>query len=157
MKTGTKSVLFGVHCFLIHPWFVALGWWKLYGFPFDPHLWVAFFVHDLGYFGCEHMDDAKGEKHVEFGARLMARWFDREQTSTLWVELTDEITQGIPLGYWGELCLFHSRFYAKKYSHLPSRLCYADKLVPSLEPWWFYLPRAWASARADVGASGDGY
>lgn len=28
---------------------------------------------------------------------------------------------------------------------IPSPLCYADKLVPSIEPWWFYLPRAWAS------------
>jgi hypothetical protein len=30
MKLGTKSVLFGAHCFLLHPWFVAAGWWKLY-------------------------------------------------------------------------------------------------------------------------------
>jgi hypothetical protein len=32
MKIGTKSVLFGAHCFLVHWFFVALGWWKLYGF-----------------------------------------------------------------------------------------------------------------------------
>lgn len=35
MKIGTKSVLYGAHCFIIHPWFVALAWWKLYGFPWD--------------------------------------------------------------------------------------------------------------------------
>lgn len=124
MKTGTKSVLFGVHCFFIHPWFVALGWWRLYGFPFDPRLWLAFFVHDLGYWGCEKMDDTKGEQHPHFGALIMLRLFGPE---------------------WHNLCLYHSRFLAKKYGHAPSRLCYADKLVPSLEPWWFYLPRAWAS------------
>jgi hypothetical protein len=21
------------HCFFLHTWFVALAWWKLYGFP----------------------------------------------------------------------------------------------------------------------------
>jgi len=51
MKVGTKGVLFGGHCFFIHPWFVALAWWRLYGFPFDPKLWIAFFVHDIGLLG----------------------------------------------------------------------------------------------------------
>jgi hypothetical protein len=36
MTVGTKSVILGVHCILIHPFFVAWGWWKLYGFPWDP-------------------------------------------------------------------------------------------------------------------------
>src|SRR3990167_10895950 len=51
LTIGTKSVLFGAHQFLIHPWFVAWAWWKLYGFPFDPRLWVAFYVHDIGCLG----------------------------------------------------------------------------------------------------------
>lgn len=124
MKTGTKSVLFGVHCFFIHPWFVAAGWWKLYGFPFDPRLWVAFFLHDIGYIGLYRMDDDAGERHPEMGAKIMGYLFGQE---------------------WHDLCLYHSRFYSKAAGVAPSRLCYADKLVPSLEPWWFYLPRAWAS------------
>src|SRR5690348_11894818 len=45
---GTKSVICGAHCFFLHPWFVALAWWKLYGFPWDPRLWFAFWLHDLG-------------------------------------------------------------------------------------------------------------
>jgi len=45
LPMGTKSVLFGAHCFFIHPWFVAAAWWKLYGFPFDPRLWVRW--HDF--------------------------------------------------------------------------------------------------------------
>ena len=75
MKLGTKSVLFGVHCFFLHPWFVAVAWWKLYGFPWDPHLWVAFAVHDLGYLGKPNMDGMEGETHVELGARIMAFLF----------------------------------------------------------------------------------
>jgi hypothetical protein len=49
MRVGTKSVIFGVHSILVHPFFVACAWSSLYGFPWDPRLWVAFFVHDLGY------------------------------------------------------------------------------------------------------------
>ena len=44
MRVGTKSVLFGAHCFFIHPFFVALGWWDLGQFPWDPRLWAAFFL-----------------------------------------------------------------------------------------------------------------
>ena len=32
MRVGTKSVLFGAHCFFIHPFFVAVGWWIACGF-----------------------------------------------------------------------------------------------------------------------------
>ena len=50
MRVGTKSVLFGVHAIWIHPFFVVWAWWRLFGFPWDFRLWVAFFVHDSGYF-----------------------------------------------------------------------------------------------------------
>ncbi|MFP3947126.1 MAG: hypothetical protein ACLFWG_00215 [Longimicrobiales bacterium] len=76
MRVGTRSVLFGVHAFWMHPFFVARAWWKLYGFPWDPRLWVAFFVHDLGYWGKPNMDGPEGERHPELGATLVARWFD---------------------------------------------------------------------------------
>ncbi len=113
MTVGTKSVLFGAHQFLIHPWFVAWGWWTLYGFPFDPRLWVAFFVHDLGYIGKPNMDGPEGETHPELGARLM-HWFD-----------------GFILGgwRWHDFSLLHSRYYAKTLHKRPSRLCMADKLA----------------------------
>ena len=51
MTVGTKSILFRAHCFLIHGFFVARRWWTLWGFPWDPRLWAAFFVPDLGYLG----------------------------------------------------------------------------------------------------------
>jgi hypothetical protein len=120
MKVGTKSVLFGAHCFFLHPWFVAAAWWRLYGFPTDPRLWVAFFVHDLGYWGKPNMDGPEGERHVEWGATCMAKWFGPK---------------------WGAFCLYHSRFYAKRDGRPYSRLCVADKLAVALEPWWLYLPR----------------
>lgn len=84
MTVGTRSVLFGVHCFLIHPWFVAAAWWRLFGFPTDLRLWVAFFVHDLGYCGKPNMDGPEGETHVELGARIMHRLFDRGTVTGHW-------------------------------------------------------------------------
>ena len=123
MNVGTKSVLFGAHCFFIHPWFVARAWWKLFGFPWDPRLWVAFFVHDLGYWGCPEMDGNVGERHPEWGAWVMHRLFDRD--------LEDR---------WWHFTLHHSRFYSKAAGTNPSRLCIADKLAIALTPWWLYLP-----------------
>ena len=121
MKLGTKSVLFGAHQFLIHPWFVAFAWWKLYGFPFDPRLWMSFFLHDLGYIGKPNMDGPEGDRHPEFAAKVMGFLFGKE---------------------WHDFCLYHSRFYAKKNDKQYSKLCVADKLSIALEPWWFYIPRA---------------
>ncbi len=129
MKTGTKSVLFGAHCFFLHPWFVAAAWWKLYGFPLDPRLWFAFFVHDLGYIGKPNMDGPEGESHPEFAARIMGRLFDR-----------DRFAIGDGARYrWHDFCLLHSRYYAKREGHAPSKLCFADKLSFALTPRWLYL------------------
>jgi hypothetical protein len=117
---GTRSILVGAHCFGLHPWFVAAAWWQLYGMPLDPRLWIAFFVHDLGYWGKPNMDGPEGETHVEWAANLMGRWFGQE---------------------WDELCRYHSRFYAKQDDKPFSKLCVADKLAMCLEPWWLYVAR----------------
>jgi hypothetical protein len=121
---GTKSVLFGVHCFAIHPVLLFIAWWKLFGFPFDPRLWVSFVVHDLGYIGKPNMDGPEGELHPYFGAMIMGWLFGED-----W--------------YW--FTLLHSRYLAKKLGKQPSRLAVADKLVIAIEPSWLYLPRAIAS------------
>ena len=71
MRLGTRSVLFGAHCFFIHPWFVAAAWTRLYGFPTDLRLWLAFLVHDLGYMGKPNILGEEGEKHAEWGANVM--------------------------------------------------------------------------------------
>jgi hypothetical protein len=156
MKVGTKSVLWGAHQFLIHPLFVAASWWRLFGFPWDPRLWVSFYVHDLGYWGRESMDNAEGEKHVEFGAKVVHWLFDRglkitvETSTTLsarggWSARTRWPVHKLSSYKWASFCLYHSRFYAKKDNQPVSKLCYADKLSICLEPWWLYLPRVWLS------------
>lgn len=142
MKIGTKSVLFGAHCFVLHPWFVAWGWWTLYGFPWDPRLWVAFFVHDLGYIGKPNMDGAEGETHPRLGARIMALLFD-------WSDRTFRFSDGGPIGSWGQFALLHSRYYAKSLCCQPSRLCMADKLAIALTPAWLYLPLVRATGEID--------
>jgi hypothetical protein len=77
MTIGTKSILYGAHCFLIHPFIVARAWWRLYGFPWHPLLWLSFFVHDLGYIGKPNMDGPEGKRHPFLGADIMSL-FDRE-------------------------------------------------------------------------------
>lgn len=94
----------------------------------NPRLWVAFFVHDLGYIGKPNMDGAEGETHPQFGARIMGRLF------------------GEP---WGDFVLLHSRYYSKRLNRPVSPLCYADKRVIVLEPLWLYLPRVWATGELD--------
>ena len=121
MRVGTKSVLFGVHCIFIHPLFVAWGWWKLYGFPWDLRLWVAFLVHDAGYLFLPNMDGAEGEQHVVLGGRIMGWLFGPE---------------------WRDFTLCHSRHWAKRVGKRYSKLCLADKLAFVLTPGWLYLPMA---------------
>jgi len=126
MKIGTRSLLFGAHQFVIHPLFVAWAWWKLYGFPRDPRLWIAFLIHDWGYWGKPNMDGPEGEKHPQLGASIMHRLFDR------------------PFSHkWFSFCRYHSRFLAKKDGQPYSRLCVADKFAIALQPWWCYLPMVW--------------
>lgn len=159
MKIGTKSVLFGAHCFFLHPFFVAAAWWKLYGFPWQPWLWLAFFVHDIGYLGKPNMDGPEGEQHPWTGARILyllqggwlflcrhawksnprlkypIRWW---QLRRKWASAQIAIAQEKEI--WGNEALYHSRFLSKQYGRQPSRLCWADKLAFNLTPLWLYLP-----------------
>jgi hypothetical protein len=128
MRIGTKSVLFGAHAFYLHPWFVAAAWWKLFGFPWDIRLWFAFAVHDLGYLFLPNMDGPEGEEHPRFGAKIMGWLFD-------WSGSTR----------WHDFCLYHSRYFSKKYGAQPSKLCFADKLSFCLTPRWLYLPMVTAT------------
>ena len=139
MNIGTKSILFGAHQFLLHPWFVAAAWWKLYGFPWDPRLWVAFIVHDLGYWGKPNMDGPEGEEHVLLGANILSDLFDA-------VTEPDGKRETCPYRFgaqnisWFSFAQFHSRFWAKKNNRDVSKLGVADKLSIALTPAWLYLP-----------------
>jgi hypothetical protein len=159
MRIGTKSVLFGAHCFFLHPFFVAMGWWKLYGFPYDPRLWVAFFVHDLGYIGKPDMDGPEGESHPWLGAKICSWLFDTDLAPYAYRGIdglgcrtigrvldalfgTGRETVG---SNWFSFCLYHSRYLSKGYGMQPSRLCFADKLSFPCTPWWLYLPMVTAT------------
>lgn len=115
MKIGTKTLLWGYHQVFLHPLMVAFAWWKLYGLPFDPRLWFAFFVHDIGYFGKPNMDGPEGSKHPYTGARIMRFLFGTK---------------------WFDFCANHSRTIAKISGAPVSDLCYADKLAFMLYPKW---------------------
>jgi hypothetical protein len=118
MKMGTKSILFGIHQFAIHPIMLFFAWWTLYGFPFDPRLWVAFVVHDWGYWGKAEMDSPDGETHPVLGAKIMQWLFGPA---------------------WGNFTLLHSRFYSKRLGVDFSQLCVCDKLASLITPIPIYV------------------
>ena len=129
MRVGLKSLLSGAHCFALHPLFVAWGWTKLHGFPWDPRLWAAFVLHDIGYAFATEMDGDEGEKHVVLGARIMGRFFGPR---------------------WQSECFRHSRYWCRRTGLPISRLCLADKLAFALTPAWLYLPMAcWTGELAE--------
>lgn len=148
---GTRSCLYGYHTFWLHGWFVARGWYELHGWRevrigtrevvtgvprlngpgvsqtvrvpeytslADPRLWLAFFLHDIGYFGKPNMDGPEGETHPKVGAKIMFHLFGPT---------------------WYNMCLYHSRFYAKRFRTPPSALCYADKLAITYYPEWLMV------------------
>jgi len=129
MKVGTRSLLFGVHQMLWHPWTVARAWRHLYGQWPGWLEWVCIFCHDLGYWGKPNMDGPEGRTHPEFGARFafrICRWFSPESK--------------FQTGYraW-KLCIGHSINYAPDGV---SKLYAADKCAVLFDPEWFYLLRA---------------
>lgn len=119
MKMGTKSLLYGAHQFILHPFFLSIAWMKLYGFPLDYKLWVAFVVHDWGYWGKENIDGKDGKTHPELGGRIMEYLFGKE---------------------WGDFTRCHSRSYATLLGKKPSKLCAADKYVFVVTPRILYVP-----------------
>jgi hypothetical protein len=131
VTTGTKSILFGVHQFFWHPITVYLGW--LYIYKKFPSFWltIAIVVHDWGYWGCEKMDDEKGEQHPVFGARL--------------IEKLCKFSNRSDYAYWFAIVKYHSRYLAAKEGVPPTALCWADKASLKFDPVWFYLLRAWLS------------
>lgn len=119
MKIGTKSILFGTHQFILHPFFVLCAWLILYKkFP-KFHELAAIITHDLGYLGLPNMDGTEGEQHPE----IMANWFTNNYNCKM---IANEI-------------LGHSRFYARKNNIPLSKLFKADKLSIVLYPHWLYL------------------
>jgi hypothetical protein len=117
---GRKSLLFGVHQVLWHPWTVYRAWVYLYGRPTWKEI-ICIIVHDWGYWFCENMDDDNGQRHPITGANIVKKLFGEEY-------------------YYLVLC--HSRHYSKEIGREPSKLCWADKLSIFFDPKHFYLFRA---------------
>jgi hypothetical protein len=118
LSIGTRSLLYGGHQFILHPIAVAAAYWKLYGPILDLRVWIAIVIHDWGYWGLPEMDGPIGDRHPEWAARKMFKWFG---------------------GYWGSFTLYHSRFLAKQDGRGISRLCVADKFSHCLFPPKIYL------------------
>ena len=115
MQIGTKSLLFGSHQFIIHPFFVYIAWVKLYkSFPNWKEA-ICIIIHDWGYWGCPNMDGQEGEQHPYWAAH--------------WAEKFLEF-------HYLELCQYHSRFLAKKHDCPVSKLCLPDKYCAAIMPIW---------------------
>lgn len=154
MKVGTKSILFGVHQFLWHPYTIGRAWKKLYHRA--PHWWewVAIVCHDVGYWGLPNMDGEEGQRHPVRGAELarsLTHWiaatawtvrhpfsmaFDSSFQFMSWMAISDTSRAAY------ELSIGHSRFYAKQSGVGISELFKADKACIFHDPQWFYLLRA---------------
>jgi hypothetical protein len=126
MNVGTKSLLVGVHQIAWHPFTVLRAWVELYGYPSWKEM-ICIIIHDWGYWGSPNMDGIEGETHPEFAMVLACKLFPNTQNQD---------------NYYGQLCLLHSRHYARKFNLNPSKLCWADKLSIKYDPRRFYLLRA---------------
>ena len=145
MKIGTRTVLFGVHQFLWHPFTVWRAWRWLYGR--NPSWWqlVAIALHDAGYVGLPNLDGEEGRKHPVLGAKMtskVVRFFcDLLGHSILMRAIYGEAAYQFSLG--------HSRELARQQHTIPSLLCWADKACVLFDPPWFYLLRARLAGELD--------
>lgn len=157
---GTRTVLYGYHTAWLHPFFVAGAWWRLYGFPWDPRLWAAFFVHDLGYWGLPNLDGPEGERHPEWGAEVIGNWFDMPwfvpglwrrhplhyfiswACDRLWGDIKGKRYNALT---WYMFVRYHSRFLAQRDGKRYSALCVADKLAILMYPRWLFFALVRAS------------
>lgn len=146
MKTGTKSILFGVHQFIWHPITVARAWRFLYRRKPSLDELICIWVHDLGYWGCPNMDGEEGKRHPARGASIAEKlvyWrhryvlrhsngFSRYQAAKAYLR-----------------CALHSSSYAKLHNEKVSDLYLPDKVSILCEPGWFYRLRARLSGEGD--------
>ena len=129
MKVGTKSLLFGVHQFILHPLAVLVCWRRLYG----RHRWwevICIVVHDWGYWGCNSMNGEDGARHPEFGGQVAYQLVLWLGNNIIGAFMARDLVEG------------HSRTYARLQDIPVGRMCAADKLASALWPWWVYLPLA---------------
>lgn len=133
---GTRSLLLGGHQMVIHPVAVALAWRRIYGsWPTALPYWLAFALHDIGYFGCPNMDGKEGKEHPDRGAMLLSRLCDPEIG-----EVHDASSST-----WYEFSAGHSRGFARKHLLYVSRLQGPDKHATGMLPVWLLGLLYWLS------------
>src|ERR1035437_1297336 len=121
MNIGTKTLLYGCHQFILHPIFVYTAWIKLYHNLPNPTETLCIIIHDWGYWGKPNLDGPEGEDHPRWAAEFIYRH---------------------ALSKYGDyyaLCMYHSRFQARKHLASVSRLCLPDKLGVALMPTWLWV------------------
>ncbi len=145
MEIGTKSLLLGAHQFVLHPLFTAAGWIGCYGFCLRGYSWwrliICFVIHDWGYWGCSNMDGDEGEGHPRWAALRAWKYLDGVDVGLAIVKAAGP-ARDFSLMFKNEyynLCLYHSRFYAIGQRHLPSDLCWADKLGTTYMSTWLWV------------------
>lgn len=131
-SVGTRSVLYGSHQFIWHPFTVWLSWVKLY--RRFPNRWenLAILLHDTpGYWGSASMDGPNdGQQHPARSARVaksVARFLGARESEAAYVET---------------LILGHSRSFCAQESRKISELCAPDKYSILYDPTWLYWLRA---------------
>jgi len=78
MRQGTVSIILGCHS-LVHSLIVFVAWCRLYHSP--PNVWqtVCIFLHDIGHWGKDYLDDYEQKKqHAELGAKVSRFLFGRK-------------------------------------------------------------------------------
>ncbi len=137
MKIGTKSLLFGCHQVIWHPFTVALAYRKLFKRWPDLYGSIAIFVHDWGYWGKSDIDGEDGKTHPMLGAIITGKltyYIERLRGRNRFCASLVALEQS-------DRCVLHGRTVAKENNLPPSDLCWADKYSLFCDPEWFYLLR----------------
>lgn len=97
MRIGTRSLIFGLHSFFVHPILMLAIFKKVVGRRADFVEIVCILIHDIGYFGKPNMDGVEGNLHPYAGAKL-ARFLFGDRGWRLCVGHNDEVreVEGLP-------------------------------------------------------------
>ena len=117
MTLGTKTLLFGVHQFILHPCMVLLAWVRLYRSLPSLREFICIIIHDWGYWGKPSLKCADGDTHPEYGARLAEKLFGPE---------------------YRDFIFGHSFTYTERNKIPASKLMAPDKYWHCMIPFWVY-------------------
>jgi hypothetical protein len=126
MKKGLRSYLFGMHNPFVHVFFVYRACHKIYNKRPGIKETVCILLHDIGYIHQDFLDGPE-DHHPELGAKISGWLFGQEYYN---------------------LCIAHSRDYAKKNGIELSKLGYADKYSVLLMPDRLYHHIIYAGGEA---------